>query len=319
MKNTLEFFEKRAIFDTISFSLKFVTQNFTHLFKSAVIVYAPLYLFLGALYFIDEQWFAIVTGGGYMGLMQMVRSEVYDNAQFTLPAHYWVISLAYQVLVGAFISAVFYNHFALYSKKGTDFERNDLTKEMGKSLWALMSVNAIITIVSFIAVFFFTRIIMLSFLTGSILGSFLIISATVCLIIYFFVRLIFLQILAVTEELNLIASLERSTELVKGNWWSIFGVIVVNSVMIGVVLIVIVAIPAYFIAVNMSRSTESMQIYQATMAVLGYILQFLIMMYWKTNLFAMYGSIVENKEGKNLHSKATALGKKEIEEDNEDF
>jgi len=319
MTNKLEFFEKRSVFDTISFSLKFITKNFTHLFKSVVIVYAPLYFLLGVLYFVDAEWFGIVTAGGYAGLSQMIRSEVYDNAQFTLPAHYWAFSLTYQVIVGACISGVFYNHFVLHSQKGANFEKKDLTKEMGKNFLSLVKVNAAIMIVSFIAVFFFTRIIMLSFLTGSALGIFLIISATVCLIVYFFVRLIFLQILTVTEELNLIASLERSTELVKGNWWSIFGVIVVNAVVIGVVLLVVVAIPAYLITVNISQSRENVGIYQKLMLGLGYILQFFVMMYWKTNLFAIYASIVENKENKNLHQKVTTLGNREKEEDNEDF
>ncbi|KOY87752.1 hypothetical protein AD998_17890 [bacterium 336/3] len=316
---SLDFFEKRPVMDTIGFSIKFINQNFTHLFKSIIVIYLPLYFLLGVLYFIDNEWFTIVTGGWYAWLAQTIRSEIYENVQSDFPIHYIIISLLYQAVSGACISSAFYSYFILHSKKGVNFGIKELFAEMGKNIWTLMSLNAIITVVVFVAVFFFTRIIMLSFLAESEWITYTIGLATVSIIVYFLIRMLFLQILAVAEETNLIAGVERSVELIKNNWWNVFGAIVVNVVVLILMALLFIALPTYLISASNNFDRDVIKVYLLFVTFIGLVFQFFATMFWKINLFAIYGSLYEGKEHKNLYQSVNKLGKKEKEEDHEDF
>lgn len=318
---SLDFFEKRPVMDTIGFSIKFINQNFTHLFKSIIVIYLPLYFLLGVLYFIDNEWFTIVTGGWYAWLAQTIRSEIYENVQSDFPIHYIIISLLYQAVSGACISSAFYSYFILHSKKGVNFGIKELFAEMGKNIWTLMSLNAIITVVVFVAVFFFTRIIMIAALSESKYVIYIIGLGTLATIFYFFIRMIFLQILAVTEETNLIAGIERSSEFVKNNWWNIFGVVVVNVVTFSATMLFVVGLPIYIVDEYdiLNRASFFKSLFLIFIILLVALIAFFATIFWKTNLFAIYGSLYEGKEHKNLYQSVNKLGIKEKEEDHEDF
>ncbi|MCU0439413.1 MAG: hypothetical protein MUC49_16090 [Raineya sp.] len=325
MMTKLNFFEKRPIMDTIGFSIKFINQNFTHLFKSIIVIYLPLYFLLGVLFFVDNEWFTIVIGGWYAWLGQTIRSEIYENVQVSFPIHYIMISLIYQAVSGAFISSVFYSYFILYNKKDINFGIKDLFSEMGKNIWTLMSLNAVITVVMFVTVFFFTRIIMLSFLAESEWVTYAIGLATISIIVYFLIRMIFLQILVVAEETNLIAGVERSIELIKNNWWRVFGVVLAPVlVVLGFVLvlgILSIVFPEImeFIIYMMWLGRAWIQVSLTFSVCAGFIIQFLTTLYWKTNLFAIYASLYEGKEYKKMYQDVNKLGKKERDENSEDF
>jgi hypothetical protein len=316
---TLNFFEKRPVMDNIGFSIKFIQQNFTHLFKTLIVIYLPMYFLLGVLYLIDAQWFGIVTGGWYAWLVQIVRSEIYENVQINFAVPYMIVSLAYQAISGACISSAFYSYFILHSKKGINFDAKELLSEMGKNIWSLMSLNAIITIVLFVAIFFFTRIVMLSRLAESNAISYLIAFTTLAIIIYFLIRMLFLQILTVTEETNLISGVERSVELVENNWWNVFGVMLANFVILVLMVFVLIMLPTYILTETKLLNRDTMQGFTIFLTLFGLIFQFLATIYWKVCLFSVYGTLYEGKEHKNLYQSINKLGVKEKEEDNEDF
>jgi len=84
-------------------------------------------------------------------------------------------------------------------------------------------------------------------LVVSIISTIMIVFASMLLLIpgiYLAVALTFIQVIIVVEDVPVFKSISRSISLIKGKWWSTFGLVVVMSIVV-VLMQLVFAIPTY--------------------------------------------------------------------------
>jgi len=139
--------------------------------------------------------------------------------------------VAYPLMQGALIHAVSQQYLrqAIGIGKAYGFAWRRLLAMIGAGILAFLAISAIIAICITVAIFSWVGWILIP--VGSVAA------------IYLMVRWIFIWQAALLEGLGPIAALSRSSALVKGNWWRVFGIMLVVGLIAGAISAILGIIP----------------------------------------------------------------------------
>ena len=150
-------------------------------------------------------------------------------------------------------------------------------------------------------------------LGGSVLYGLAVVTMAITLVgipaaVYFGVRWGFVQEAALLEGLGPRAALSRSSTLVKANWWRVFGITVVVSLIAGGGSALLILIPASLVGVWFAVSgTATLAGLMATSTVVVIVAEVLFLPIFATAGMLLYYDLRVRKEGYSLDELASEL------------
>lgn len=318
--NAIELHRVRDFGKKFNATIEFIKRNFKPLFKSMLYISGP-FVIIGSL-FITQVMNNIFTMGFATGLTdQPDASEIATIGGLTL------LGLILIILGAAAIVATVYDYMYIYDQKGSsEIEVGEVWNRVKKSIWKVLG-TMILYFLLFLVCYVVLLIPVFAFGTASPALSFIGVILLFVGILYFIVGSSLVFIISSFEGVGFGTAIGRSFKLVKSNWWSTFGLILVAG-FIRNVISSIFFIPWYasFI-VGMLSSVESGQFQEPSLAmeIFNYV-TLLMYMIVNTVLFCLpliviafqYFSLVEKKEAKGLMHKIESFGITEITEDEEE-
>lgn len=200
--------EERDFGEKFNATFQFARQNFKNLSLSLLFLGAPL----------------MIVGNLLVAYMQ--ADLQIGNFDFTkgLPDGFWnlyLILIPVQLIVYSWLMAVTYSYIAEYLNGNREITTRQVFNRASQKIG---------------------KIIMSSIVMGIMLGF-----GFMLLIIpglYLTVALAFVQVIIVVEDVPVLKSISRSISLIKGKWWSTFGLVVVMTIVVGLMQLVF-TIPTY--------------------------------------------------------------------------
>jgi hypothetical protein len=302
--NKLNFFQKRDFGENISFSLQFFKQNFLHYFITQYVLSLPIWIGLGVFFY-----FSIENFKDILNFMSLGRVEL----SILL---FYIIS----IVIGCYVLCISYNYHILYINRGLkNFNYQDVLSETissyGRALVAYVFLTVSYLVVSTIFSWFLQFI--------GIAGVYILLIVLVAIFTY----LVFTVLSVVQKKLNLIDSVKYSITLVRDNWWKTFGVFFIVFIMSYLLLYIANVIIFFILSFTFIsfRSFTSDLVENKGILIILIVLFFslsinIMSMILNTTTFALYGSLVEEKEGVHLKQNIDKLGTtSDTEKEEEDF
>jgi hypothetical protein len=295
----------------VNATFEFFKQNFKPLSKSLFIIAGPAVLlgsiFLG-MFFSD-----------FFSLMTPQRNPQETLRQFSSGAFWMKMSMIY---VFFFVSytitlATINGYVALYFKKRSNkIEVSEVWEEVRVLMWkylgSLLLVVVCITVYVFVvsllsaALNFVSTALMVFWIIAAVVGFF-----------YLFVGIALVFFIQAHEGLGFFDAAIRSLSLVKGKWWSTFGIVFVLT-LIGGVISYIFMIPYYaFIFTTSMHSiqgggkpefSQSMMTVTYVFFTLYYMAHMIMQALPQLGLVFQYFNLVERREAKGLISDIDQFG-----------
>lgn len=308
----IEFHHARDFGKKMNATFEFIKQNFKPLAKSILVIAGPAVLigsiFLGS-FFSD-----------FLSMIPKTQSNSREALQYFGSATYWsqiglvcvFIILSYVVTLATINSyTVLY-----YQKKTNQIEVSEVWEGVRSLIWKYLGS---ILLVVLCAVLFEIMVVALVIVIQKISIALMVFIAAGAVIgfIYLFVGIALVFFIQAHEGKGFFEAANRSLNLVRGKWWSTFGLSIILS-MIGGVISYIFIIPYYvFLAVttmhNVSGGTavvsESMKTASYFFFTIYYMSQMLLQTLPQVGLVFQYFNLVELKEAKGLMSDIENFGK----------
>lgn len=319
----IPFQRQRDFSNKMNATIEFIKQNFSPLFKSILFIAGPPVLLSSLLIgsFIGELF----------GIQQSVINDPTSVQSYFTSASFWIPLLLFFVF--AFISGVItlatiYNFIILYDeKKSNEIEVSEVWERVRQTFW---KYAVSILLFSLLAIGVYVALILVMFIFSTISQGLIFLGALGMIVAMFY--LIFSSsltfIIVAFEKKEFFSALARSFYLVRGKWWSTFGLIFILYMIMGIVSY-IPMIPFYVILFTQSlHSVETQSIADPT-ATLGvwttvfFTLYYLIQMILSTlphiGIAFQYFNLVEMKEARGLMGEIESMGHGEEERREEHF
>ncbi|MEM9858652.1 MAG: hypothetical protein AAF843_14925 [Bacteroidota bacterium] len=316
---TIEYHKTRDFAKKLNATIEFIKENFKPLFRALLFIAGPPVI-LGSILLsqIFDRFMSFTT------LASTGIAPGFDDfGQFILPG---LGSLIFLLIGGTALLAVIYDYMILYEKQGKEISVNDVWQLTKKSFWQVlgrMLLLSLLGIVAYVILVFAIALLVaaspgLAFIVGLPLGIGF---------IYLIIPLYLFFIIAAYERIDFGTALGRSFKLIKGKWWSTFGLIFVTGLIQGVIASVFM-IPWYVIFMLKTLHTTEPNTFSepsALMEIIGTV-SFLLYSVIRYMLFCIpliavafqYFNLAELKESKGLMSKIDAFGTTSKEEDEEE-
>ncbi len=224
-------------------------------------------------------------------------------------------------LIGIFIGlAVYLSNLIVYAgvrcylEDGGVMTFDRLNENFKKYFWVYISSGIVQVIIIMVPMVFIGLVMYISGALGGLLAF-----------IYFFVAIYlfnvyqFLGIVRIEEGLSIMDGLRRCNYIVKNQWWPIFGIIIVASIIgsilgsgFGIIASIISGVSSFFIME--SGSTEDMSLINTFLIVstfLNYLMRALINMCVSATRSFKYYDLIEKKEANSLVAAIENIGHKE--------
>ncbi|MGD1958809.1 MAG: hypothetical protein ACFB2Y_08130 [Fulvivirga sp.] len=306
---TIEYHRTRDFGKKLNATIEFIKENFKPLFKAMAYIAGPP-IILGSILLsqIFDRFinFTTLAGAG-------INPGFSELAEFILPG---IGAILFLLLGGTALLAVIYDYMILYEKQGKEISVNEVWQLTKTSFWQVLGRMLLLTLLGLVAYIGLVFVIGLSAAASPALAFLLGIPAFIGFI-YLIIPIYLFFIIAVYERVDFGTALGRSYKLVRGKWWSTFGLIFVTGLIQGVISSIFF-IPWYVIFILKTLHTTepgSFMEPSATMEVIGTI-SFLLYSAMRYLLFCIpliavafqYFNLAELKESKGLMAKIDAFG-----------
>ncbi len=308
----IEFQRTRDFSNKLNATFTFVRQNFKGLFRSMLYIAGPPVLVASLLLssFVGD-FFKLVMGAGR-------DPEAFQN--FFLTVSFWIqAALMFVFVIVSYVAVIATTncYMILYAEKRTaDLEVNDVWEKVRETLGMYLATTLLFGLVTVLMYLFMLIPIVL---LGNISG-FLIFFGVIFLIVgvfYVFIGASLIYPIRAFEKKGFFEALARSFYLIRGKWWSTFGLLMILSLLVGIISYVF-SIPASILQgvsmlhqVKPDAFNESSGITESIVFILNalaYITQLLLYLLPNVGLAFQYFNLVEMKEAKGLMGQINTLG-----------
>ncbi len=230
----INLFRKRDFGDLFQDSFQYVFRNAKSLLLPLVMWVAPLTAISGILnaYFSQDTMTSLVEGftsGDFENILQDLALSNEALPIWIFPA-ILVIGVMATSLTGAFI----YEHMLTYLHEPQKLEEPEYLRDRAfNSLGGLVASFLTIFALLVVAAFFFSMLVAFTAQASPVMAGFLGFAGVLGLI-YAGVTLYFVFIIQLHEEVGPMTAIRRSFQLIRGNWWFSFGLILVMSIVLGI-------------------------------------------------------------------------------------
>ena len=318
----IEFHRTRDFSRKMNATFEFIKQNFKSLFKSLLYIAGPPAL-------IGSMMIGTIAGD-LIGLTQNMANNASNPeafGDFFSSVTFWaqlMLAMIFLLISGVVTMATINNYILLYGEKKTNqIEVSEVWERVRISFWSYLGSMILFFIIFLVA--YILLIIPMAFLMASSPALSVLIIFLIIFVLFYaafsFALTFFIQSY---EKMGFFKAILRSNRLVKGKWWSTFGLIMILSLIVSTISYIFIA-PWYFITIVDSLHNTSTGIVKETSAAweiltvvfftLYYLTQFLLASLPNVGIAFQYFNLVELKESKGLMNQIETLGQKPVETD----
>jgi len=317
----LELHRQRDFSAKLSASVDFIRMNAKSFIKALVLISGP-FIVLGA----------ILMAEGYSKFMNLAALNDPGTAAtfgqnmlgLTLPM---ISGVLFIFIAGTLLISTVYQYVVLYdSKKTADISISEVWNKVKSFVWLILGSLIIFSILFFIiylgGVFIIAAIgqasIAIAVILGIILGIVLIYLSVVFSLVF---------IIQAYERKDPFTAFGRAFRLIRGKWWSTFGILLVSSLIQSFITYVFM-VPWYitFFAGTLHAAEEGsmaepsllFQIANYATLSLGFLASNLLYAFPLLALAFQYFNLVELKEARGLMNKIETFGEHDAAEDDEE-
>ena len=307
----LELHKQRNFSDKISASLDFIRLNGKPLVKSCLVIAGPV-LLVGAL----------ITGDSYQNMINAMTLIQQDEVAGLDSMSRMGVSIILGSLVtlvgGLLIVTVLYEYMKLYEKKqSSEISVADVWAQVKQNFGSLAAT----------ALLYGLLIMFMGFGAALTLGLFGAASPVLVVILvipvfafFMYVAINFSLVLVIEsfESVDALSAFNRSAKLIKGYWWSTFGIIIATSIIASMVTYMISILTTVVMMVGFLHDGEMTEpnlfmkiityVTVAITSIVGYLVQILPLL----AMAFQYFNLVELKEARGLMSKIESFGKTDL-------
>jgi len=315
----IEFHKQRDFGNKLNATIEFIKQNFKILAKSLLYIAGP-FVVIGSLLFVQV----------YSGFLRSIANESqlsHIEENLTSMVSFGVAGLLFLMVGSTFVIAVVNDFMILYEeKRGDKFDVSEIWNRVKSSFLPTLGTVILYALVLLTA---YIIVIIPVVILGQVSSALMVLSVFVvlCLFIYIIIALTPIFIVRAYERISFGAALSRCFYLVKGKWWSTFGLVVVTSIIHNVVSSIFF-IPWYinFILTTL-HSTQSgtfeepsllSEILSNGSLLLYFIFSYLLYCIPLIAINFQYFNLVEKKEAKGLMSKIDAFDNEEKKDNDQE-
>ncbi|GLR16636.1 hypothetical protein [Portibacter lacus] len=290
--------QSRNLGDVISDGFTLVRRNFKVIGGLFLVLVFPFLLF--ALY------------NMYFVFSEMDLLNVDETDPFSMFGGFKII-IGYGLMILSFL--IYY--FIIFSSAIT-YQRNNNETPDRYMVINFMKENAVKYIIYFLAmigmVFVMMAIMFLFIWVSPILSAFVILGMVVGMF-YLFPFLNIFPLVYLDSDLSFIDALKDTIRLIKGEWWSTFGVILITNI-IGSFASYILIIPVYAIMMVQMMSSDNatgdassmMSFWMGIMIVVSVIASTIVLIYTASAVVLKYYDLRESKDSTSLYDKIDSIG-----------
>lgn len=311
----IEFHRARDFSNKLNVTFEFLKQNFKALSKSTLFIAGPPVLmgslllgsFIAELFNFSQAGLADPYGGESMEML-------FTSVNFWLKITFGFL---FMVISGVSTLSVINNYILVYGeKRSNQIEVGEIWEKVKQTFWMYLG-----TTILFVIVFMVVYIILLlpMFLLGAIspfLVGFGVIGIIVGLV-YFLFGASFTFFIRAYEKRDFIGAIRRSFYLVRGKWWSTFGLIFILSLIVSTVSYLFI-MPWYIMTIistlhdttasTFEESSATWKIITLLSFTLYYLAQMVLYSLPNIGIAFQYFNLVELKEARGLMSDIESLG-----------
>lgn len=308
----IDFHKTRDFSKKLNDTFEFVRQNIKPLGKSILFIAGPPVL-IGSLMLGSFM-------GDFLNLSQSAVTNPDAIENYFLSANFWIqiaVGSIFLLISGVATMATINNYIILYGeKKSNQIEVSDVWERVRQTFWMYLG-----TMIFFMILFIVAYSLMLipMFLLTAI-SPFLIFFGfigIVCLIFYLIFGSSLTFFIRAYEKTGVFAALSRSFYLVRGKWWSTFGLVFILFFIVMTISYLFI-IPWYVVTLvtafhNTSTGTiqepsDTWQIMTVIFFSLYYLVQMVLYTLPNIGIAFQYFNLVELKEAKGLMNEIQTFG-----------
>jgi hypothetical protein len=306
----IEFQKKRDFSLKLNVTFEFAKRNFKGLGSSLLFIAGPPILVASLLMssFISD----------FLGMMGGVTKDPEVFSSYFLAGSFWLkIGMMFLFLMVSYVAVIStsYNYMLHYQEsRGAQPEVGDIWNRVRNTMGMYIGTTflfAILTLVLYIVALIPVAVAQTLGPFISVLGVF----ALMIFVIYAFVAMSFVYCIRAFEGKGFLTAIQRSFYLIRGKWWSTFGLIIILSLLV-VIITYVFTLPAGIIGVIgaahrvQEKTTEQgvIPMISYVLYALGYIVQMLLYTLPNLGIAFQYFNLVELKEAKGLMDKIDSMG-----------
>lgn len=317
----IELHRTRDFGKKLNATVEFIKENFKPLFKSLFYIAGP-FIVIGTLLFsqvytgfIRRSLNQANTGGGFN-----FEDELVSIISMGLAAALFLF------IGGTMLVSAVNEYIKLYETKGSEISVEEVWAKVKANFFNVM--GTMIALFVFIVFTYTVTIFIIVLLADASIGI-TILLAIICFLflIYTYIAFSLVFIIRAYEEIGLIESFQRCLHLVKGKWWSTFGLLFVAS-LIQSLCSWIFFVPWYVMIIidSLHNVNEGFmpdrplyyQVLQTLLLALYMISSYILYCIPLVAIAFQYFNLVELKEARGLMSKIDTIGNEEQKEDDEE-
>lgn len=311
----IELHQTRDFGRKVNATFEFVKQNFKALIRSILYIAGPPILvasllmgsFLGDMY---STMFSMGQGGDPEAFMQTFLS-----------VNFWLqvaVMIIFYVVSIVTTTATINNYIILYGeKKSNEIEVSEVWARVRETFGMYLGTTLLVTLV-LIAVYIVGAIPMVLLAAVSPFLIFFGLIAFMIIILYVMVTLSLVFIVRGYEKTGFFESIQRSFYLIKGKWWSTFGLLMILYLIVSTissiffipwyVLFFVQALHAVENPGAVAEQDMTIQVIMAILLSMYYLSQMILHALPNVGIAFQYFNLVEMKEAKGLMNQINDLG-----------
>lgn len=305
----IELHKTRDFSNKLNATIEFIKENFKPLCKSMLYIAGP-FVILGSLFITKIFGDVFLMIGNDMSGVGPDESQLINMGVFGLGA------VIFLLLGSTVLIAVVYEYIIIYEKQGAGIEVGEVYARVKKSFWSVLGTMVLYAVL-FVAAY------ILLIIPAAVLGS-LNPVLTIFSVLAFYIGAMYVAvtfslvfIIRIYEGAGFTTAFRRSFKLIKGKWWSTFGLLLVTS-LIQSVISSIFFIPWYAnLIVHMMHNMEAgvfaepsliFQIINYTTLLLYMVSNYLLYSIPLLAIAFQYFNLAEMKEARGLMDKINTFG-----------
>jgi hypothetical protein len=316
----IEFQRTRDFSRKMNATFEFIKQNFKPLFKSILFIAGPPAL-IGSMMM-----------GSFMGDFMSLTQNMANNAgnpeafsNYFISVSFWlqlVLTFVFLLISGVVTMATINNYILMYGeKKSNQIEVSEVWEMVRSTFWTYLG-STLLFFILFVAAYLLTIIPAALLMVGSPFIGFLLIFGFIIFLFYLAISFALTFFIQAYEKKNFFSAIIRSNKLVRGKWWSTFGLIIILSLIVSTVSYIFI-IPWYIVTIAdtlhntttgvVKETSTTWEVLTIVFFTLYYLAQFTLATLPNVGIAFQYFNLVELKESKGLMDQIETLGKNSTE------
>ena len=317
----IELHKRRDFSAKISASVDFIRLHARPFIKSLVLISGP-FIILGAI--LMAEGYSQVFNLAALSDPASAASATENMLGFSIPI---ITGSIFTLIAGTLLISTVYQYVVIYdNKKSTDITISEIWNRVKSFVWLVLG-SLVIWTIFFFAIYLGGIFIIAALGQASVFMA--VITGFVLAIVLIYLAVIFslVFIIQAYERKDVFSAFGRAFNLIKGKWWSTFGLIFV-TVMIQAFVTYIFMIPWYVIfitrglhQVEQATVSEPSLLFQiANYATLsfGFLASNLLYAFPLLAIAFQYFNLVEMKEARGLMDKIESFGQEDAEPEDEE-